>query len=138
MICCKISANYSSPDSSFSGLIKDFSKLGDVLWENGFIYFGCVDEPSVDSKKVGRVLRKNGYKEYFINTYDKENQPRDGDYINGWVTDKLIKINYKRYEDESQSVFRNISKGLDCLEDEIAKMHKLQSETQSKEKGGES
>ncbi len=138
MICCKISTNYNSPDASFGGLVKGLSKIGDVLWDNGFVYFGCVDEPSVDAKKISQILRKNGYKEFYIDSYTKENQPHDGDYINGWVSDKLIKINYKKYEDESQAVFRNISRGLDLLNNEIARLHEEQSKTQSKEKGVES
>ncbi len=131
MICCKIITNYNLESASFGGLIKDLTKIGDVLWENNSLYFGCTDDYFVDSKKLGRVLRKNGYKDFYINSYDKTNEPQDGDYINGWITERLIRMNYKQYEDASQSVFKNISEGLDILDAEIEKLYQKQSQSQT-------
>lgn len=122
MICCKIMANYGNPAGDFGKLLASLGKCGDILYENDAIFFGDTENLGTDEKKIRQIFKKSGYKDLFILVYTKENPPKESDGLNGWITDKLMKINYKQYEIQSQEVFRNTSKGLDILENEIDDM----------------
>lgn len=120
MICCKIITDYNNIHGNFNQLLKDLTSCGDFLWENNSLYFSNTYEYEVNKKTLIQILKKNGYDDFFINIYSKNNEPNENENINGWIYDKLIKINYKCYEHESQELFKNISKGLDMLDEEIA------------------
>lgn len=133
MICCKIVANYNDTNGNFQKLIEKLIKYGDFLWENGAIFFGDTEHGDVDSKTIKRIFRSTGYKDCFICCYDKNNEPNERDEsINGWLADKLIKINYTSYERQSQEVFKNISKGLDILDEEIENIRQTQQQKEEK------
>ena len=118
MICCKIVTNFSSVEGKFSELLQKLGSKGSVLWEGNNLYFADV-ENDTDEKKLTSILKRCGYKKSFIDEYWKDNLPHESDNINGWVNDKLIKICYNKYQQESQEVFKNVSKGLDILNAEI-------------------
>ena len=65
------------------------------------IFFANVDSYEVDESKVRYLLKKNGVKSFYIQIYDKNTDLREKEDINAWILDKLIKINYKTYEDRS-------------------------------------
>lgn len=117
MICCKIIIDKSG---QFATLWSELAKYGDCLYDNNALYFGDTEHNAVTNRKVCNIIKKSGYKNFFIEEYNKENQPNETDEAtNGWIIDKLIKINYKLYEQASQELFHNISKGLDILDQEI-------------------
>lgn len=119
MICCKINANFNDPKANFNKLFEDLIKYGDLLWENNNLYFSNTDNYSINEKKIKKILKSNGYINFFINIYGKDNQPTEEDRISYWILDKLIKINYNQYEHENQQMLANVSKGLDLLNQEI-------------------
>ena len=107
MICCKIVANYNNTEGNFSGLIKDLGKKGEILLFQDHLFFSdCVN--NIDKKFLSKILKKNNYKEFFINEYTEENQPQESEFINGWLFDKLIKISYNMYEKVNQEKLREI------------------------------
>lgn len=118
MICCKIIANFSSKEGQFSVLLNKLGSLGDVLWDNNSLFFADV-ENDISEKKILSIIKKSGYGKGYIDIYTKENSPHENDYINGWINDKLIKICYNKCEQESQKIFKDISVGLDILNEEI-------------------
>lgn len=133
MICCKIITNFNDAHGNFEKLLNTLSSYGEVLWENGYIFFGDTEHDEVNEKKVQKILKNSGYMSFFINTYAKENQPNETDDINGWLTDKLIKINYVQYERHSQQIFKDISKGLDILNQQV---DELQLQQQKRRRNG--
>ena len=120
MICCKIVANYNSTEGNFSGLIKDLGKKGEILFQDCLFFSDCVN--NIDKKFISKVLKKNNYKEFFINEYTDENQPQESEFINGWLFDKLIKISYNMYEKVNQEKLREISDKIDFLTEELKKL----------------
>ena len=120
MICCKIVANYNSTEGNFSGLIKDLGKKGEILFQDCLFFSDCVN--NIDKKFISKVLKKNNYKEFFINEYTEENQPQESEFINGWLFDKLIKISYNMYEKVNQEKLREISDKIDFLTEELKKV----------------
>lgn len=120
MICCKIVANYNSTEGNFSGLIKDLGKKGEILFSDCLFFSDCVN--NIDKKFISKVLKKNNYKEFFINEYTEENQPQESEFINGWLFDKLIKISYNMYEKVNQEKLREISDKIDFLTEELKKL----------------
>lgn len=122
MICCKISANFNDPKANLEKLFEDLKKCGYFLWENNNLYFGNVDDYSVDEKKIKKILKSNGYGNSFINIYSKDNQPIEEERITYWILDKLIKINYNRFEHENQQMLANVTKGINMLDQEIDKL----------------
>ena len=120
MICCKIVANYNSTEGNFSGLIKDLGKKGEILFQDCLFFSDCVN--NIDKKFISKVLKKNNYKEFFINEYTEENQPQESEFINGWLLDKLIKISYNMYEKVNQEKLREISDKIDFLTEELKKL----------------
>ena len=119
MICCKIITNFADPNIYISKLLKQLGSQGWVVWNGKEIYFANTTQQDVTEKTVQKILRKCGVASWYINIYDQHNEPRETEEMNGWVWDKLIKINYQQCEDSQQQVFRNIMKGLDALEVEI-------------------
>ena len=118
MICCKIVANYNNTEGNFSGLIKDLGKKGEILLFKDHLFFSdCVN--NIDKKFLSKVLKKNNYKEFFINEYTEENQPQESEFINGWLFDKLIKISYNMYEKVNQEKLREIWNKIDFLTEEL-------------------
>ena len=120
MICCKIVANYNSTEGNFSGLIKDLGKKGEILFQDCLFFSDFVN--NIDKKFISKVLKKNNYKEFFINEYTEENQPQESEFINGWLFDKLIKISYNMYEKVNQEKLREISDKIDFLTEELKKL----------------
>lgn len=127
MICCKIVANYNDVNGNFKKLSEKLIKYGDFLWENGVVFFGDTEHEEVDSKTIKRIFRSAGYKECFVYSYDKNNEPDEKDQsINSWLLDKIVKINYTNYEKQSQELFKSISKGLDMLDEQIENLKQSQ------------
>ena len=122
MICCKIIADYNNPQGDFSKLFKTLSNYGDVLWENNALFFGDTENIKTSESKVKSIIKKSGYSKSFIDVYDQTNEPHEGEYVNGWIYDKIIKINYKMCELTSQKVFRETMVGLDELDKEIERL----------------
>lgn len=122
MICCKIVANYNSTEGDFEKLWETLSKKGNLLWESGSLYFADC-EGSCTQAQIKRIIKKCGYGDCYINIYNKENQPQfETDVVIGWLSDKLIKINYSTYEQVNQEMLKNVSKGLDQLNVALDKM----------------
>ena len=84
MICCKIVTNYSSTEGQFGKLWENLSKKGNLLWENGSMYFAdCNGEMTQD--QIGKILKKSGYTNYYIDVYTQENQPQfETEVATGW------------------------------------------------------
>ena len=118
MICCKIIADYNSPSGDFNKLIAKLTKYGDFLWDSKNLFFGDI-ENDLTEKKVGKILKQCGYDKFYISVYSEQNQPQESDFINGWLTDRIVRINYKQCEDESQKVFHDIATGLAMLNKEL-------------------
>lgn len=119
MIVCKIISKFTS--GNFKDLSKKLLEQGYSLLEKDTLYFADI-ESNFDTKKISRILKSCGYANFYIEEFNKDNQPKESEFINGWILDKIIKINYAKCEQESQEVFRNISKGLDLLNEEIKKI----------------
>ena len=109
MICCKIITDYNNPAGSFDKLVQLLAKRGDFLWDNNALFFGDIEGDTTE-KQVSNILKKAGFSKFYIETYSQTDPPKESDFINGWLTDRLVRINYKMCEDESQKVFHDISK----------------------------
>lgn len=131
MICCKIIADFSDESLQIDSLFKKMAKFGDFLWENGAFYFSNTDDINFTEAKLSNVLRRAGVKKFYIQEYTERTPPRESEYVNGWLYDRLMRINYAMCEHESQKVFRDIMNGLDLLDQEIAR---LRAEQQSDNK----
>ena len=68
-----------------------------------------------------------------MDIYSKDNQPQESELINGWLTDKLIKINYATYERENQKMLQDTMRGLEMLEAYVDRQ--LEQQKQEKEDG---
>lgn len=123
MICCKIIADFDNPNGSFKGLLEKLSEYGEVLWENNHLFFGETSTDFLTEKKIINILKKNNYTKFFVDIYSKDNQPKESDGINGWLNDKLIKINYNMYEKENQQMLKETMIGLDMLEKMVDQLH---------------
>lgn len=121
MICCKIIADYNNKDASFSKLCELLAKKGDWTW-NGDAMFFADTEGEVDEKAVIRCVKKAGYKKVFVDVYDQHNEPHEDEAIKGWITDKVTKIYYIKFEQDNQRVLRETKKGLDEIEQEVNKI----------------
>lgn len=115
MICCKIVSNYRDSNSKFNDLYNRLQKMGNVLYCNGTIYFGTVDN-GINNSRIKTIMKKYGYKDCYIEEYDRSHEPREEEYINGWIYDQLVLINTKMYEIKSQEAFRSISASLDKID----------------------
>jgi len=121
MICCKIVADFSgaSNKNNFSALLKALSQRGDFLFDSGNLFFGNSDDETCTRPVVERIMRRAGYKEFFVQVYDKDHQPREAEFINGWITDKMVAANAILYERRSQEVFHNTVRGLQAINAEL-------------------
>ncbi len=124
MICCKINTNFNDSNANLSKLFEDLVIYGDFLWKDNNLYFSNTDDYSIDEKKVKKILKSDGFKQFYIEIYGKNNQPTDEDLITYWILDKLVKINYNKYEKENQQMLAEVDKGLDLLNEEIDKIKK--------------
>lgn len=122
MICCKIITNFDDPNGSFSGVLEDLGKLGDIYWQNGTMFFADVENDKTNKSKVARILKNNGYQDFYIQVYTNPDQIKEGDYIDGWIAGKLVTIQYETFERANQEVLHNIMTGLDMLNTEIDKL----------------
>ncbi len=133
MICCKIVTDFNNVNGKFGQLLTKLGKYGDVLWESGSMFFANTEDEEFDEKKLERILKQSGYKKFFLNIYSKDNEPRENDNINGWLYDRIMKINYISCERESQKIFKDISHGLDLLdemlEEELTKIRQEKNNT---------
>ncbi len=132
MICCKIITDFNNPNGSFDKLVQSLMKRGDFLWDSNALFFGDIENDTTE-KQVANLLKKAGFNKFYIETYSQSDPPRESDFINGWLTDRIVRINYKMCEDESQKVFHDISKGLDLLNEEIDRLT-LEAQQKSQEK----
>lgn len=115
MICCKITSNFRNGSGNFGGLYKNLGKIGNLLYINGCLYFGSTLQ-KVDGKKIGAKMKESGYPNYYIEEYNKDNEPHEENCINGWLYDQLVAINARAYEVASQKEFRRISDALDEID----------------------
>lgn len=137
MICCKIIADYNNPSGDFDKLISKLTKYGDFLWDSNNLFFGDI-ENDLTEKKIGKILKQCGYDKFYINVYSQYNQPQESDFINGWLTDRIVRINYKQCEDESQKVFHDIAIGLAMLNKELDELKsKAQKQEEKEEESNE-
>lgn len=134
MICCKIITNLNQGSSEVNKLFQKLFKKGDYLVSAGYIYF-CDSEFNTDKNTVAKILRSCGFKDFYIDVYTEQNPPKENDEINAWLCNQLLKLNYNMFEQQSQEVFRNISKGLDVLEVELEKI--INKENNESHKQGE-
>ena len=133
MICCKIVTNFGLGQGKFGDLLNGLGKYGEILWAEESLYFADVENVKTNKSTVSRVLKKCGYKEYYIEEYNKDNPPKKDEYVGGWLYDRLVKIAYVTCEIESQKAFREIAKGLDMLDAEVEEMYKQKAEAQEAE-----
>lgn len=131
MICCKIIANFSNGQGSFSKLCELLAKKGDFLWDNGVMYFADTEHDTTE-RQIMNCVKKAGYTKVFVDTYDAKHEPHEDERVKGWIADKLTKIYYQQYEHDSQEVFRNIDHGLDALNEEIDELTKKAAEEAAK------
>ena len=132
MICCKIITDFSAENASFSELCKLLGKKGDWLWSNNAMYFADIDGDT-DEKKIGRIIRKAGYKKFFIDAFDEKHEPHAEDSEYMWIVDKVTKIFYteftrKNYQilKQTDEMVKNLDKELDKLIDEAIEKQKDQ------------
>lgn len=141
MICCKIIADYENPNADFGGALKKLSEHAEILWEGGYLYLGEINSDFLSEKKIIRILKANKYTKFFVDIYSKDNQPNETEFVNGWLTDKLIRINYNQYEKDNHQMLVNTMKGLEILNEEVDCLLKKQQEegensgTKNEEKG---
>lgn len=137
MICCKVVTNFNDNNGDFSKLYDTLLDKGSVLWEKSLFFYSL--ENNISEKTVSNIIKKCGYTKFFVDVYTQDNPPRESDFINGWLTDGLLRINTKRYEDESQEAFQKISQGLRKLnshiDDQIAKIQE-QNKREETDNGG--
>jgi len=128
MICCKIIADFENPKANFGAALQKLSKHAELLWENGYLYLGETDGDFLTEKKIINILKSNNYTKFFVDIYSKDNQPKETEFINGWLMDKIIKINYNKFEQENQEMLKNTLVGLNMLEKEVDCLLKKQQE----------
>ena len=138
MICCKIVTNLRAPGSDLTKLTKKLSNLGDFLFDGGNLFFSDT-EGDVDVKKVRSALKSSGYKDFYINIYDKDNEPvGETEDVIAWLANKIYKINYLTFERESQEILKSTLKGIRQLDEEFEafkkteEVNKKQEETSDK------
>lgn len=131
MICCKIIADYENKKASFSGLLKKLSQYAETLWDNNCLYVGEVESDFLNEKKIIKILKLNHYSKFFIDVYSQDNQPKESEYVNGWLLDKIIKINYATYEQKNQQMLKETMIGLNELEKYVD--YELSKQKQAKE-----
>lgn len=133
MICCKITADFNNASANFKGIMESLGKYADLYWENNYLFLGETETSFLTEKKIVNILKKNGCTKFFVDIYSKDNQPQESELINGWLTDKLIKINYATYERENQKMLQDTMRGLEILEAYVD--HQLEQQKQEKEDG---
>ena len=125
-VCCQIITKFFNVPDGFRCLLETLSEYGDILWTDGKLYFASVsEEKTLSESQLEKIMKEKGYYKFFIDSYDFNTLPKESEYIVGWLQDRLIKINYLTYEEESQKVFHDISKGLDMLDSEIDRLRTL-------------
>ena len=120
MVCCKITGGFSRDGENFSKLFKRLSGLGGVISNKDIIYFGS-DEDEVTEKTIRTALKRFGFSNSYIEVFDVNNQPKEDEYINGWLTDWLVKMEVKHFNKENQAKLRVIKQKLDELDQELDK-----------------
>ena len=124
MICCKIIAEYANKSGKCSLLMNRLSQHGDVLWEGDSesLFFGDTVSCNMTEKKIINIVKKCGYTKVYVDIFTEENPPRETESTNGWIFDKLTRINYIIYERENQKMLRDTMIGLDMLNEEIDRL----------------
>lgn len=135
MICCKIIANYNDPKGSFSSLYNSLMEQGKVLWINQTFYFGTIDK-KIDKKAIVKILKKNGFKDCYVQEYNNDNLPHENEFIDGWVESRLIENNYEGYLDYNKEKLMKADKALDiinkALDQQIAQLKQKDSKREDK------
>jgi len=116
MICCKITTDFDQGD--FNKLFGGLQKNGALLWTQGNLFFGS-EELSVSKKTVENILKKAGFTEFFIKTYDRVTDVKEDKCVSGWLTDHIVKISIKTAEKLQQKEFQNLAQQLDQFTDEL-------------------
>lgn len=119
MICCKLTGGFTR-EGDFSGVFKALSKIGGVLAYGDVLYFGS-DVDDVDEKKLRKILKKYGYKNCYIEVYTANNQPKESEMIQGWLTDWLVALEVKHINTTSQERLKFIKNKLGELDEELDK-----------------
>ena len=136
MICCKITADFYNTNANFEEVLKSLGKYADLYWENNYLFLGETDTEFLTEKKIINILKKNGYTKFFVDIYSKDNQPNETDFINGWLTDKLMRINYITYEKTNQEMLKKTMEGLELLEKYVDQ--ELEKQKQQEKEDGDS
>lgn len=120
MICCKIVFDYKNT-KDIGTLLNILNKSGEFLLDSyGCLYFSNVTDLNFTEESIKKIFSDCQCNNYFISIYSEQASPNEyDDSINGWLYDKIIKINYALCENENQKVFQNISIALDELNKEI-------------------
>lgn len=121
MICCKIIADFGNKDASFSKLCDLLEKKGSWMWSSGVMLFADTSGDT-EEKDVIRYIKKAGYTKYFIDCYDKDNEPHETEEINGWVSGKVAKIIAVTFYKDQQEVIKTSKAYLDQLNQELDQM----------------
>lgn len=118
MICCKIIADYSNKEASFSKLCESLGKKGVWCWNNDVMYFADTDG-STTEKQVTAIVKRAGYKKMYIDVYDNKEEPSEPDEIKWWIAGKLAKIMANTYQKENQKVLKDTMKCLNEINHEL-------------------
>ena len=131
MICCKIISDFNNKNGNFTGVLETLGKTAELYWNGNYLFLGETESNLLSEKKIIKILKSKGYTKVFVDIYSKDNQPSEDDFINGWLMDKIIKINYALYEKENQKMLQDTMEGLEMLDAAVeAELKKQQ------EKGG--
>ena len=122
MICCKIVADF--PSGDLGALFKHLGAKGEFLYDDTHnLFFANTEDEKCTKSKVASILRKTGYTDHFITEYTKDREPREEEYIKGWIADKVARIIYTQFERANQEAFHGVMKGLDELDAELAALY---------------
>lgn len=131
MICCKIISDFNNKNGDFTGVLETLGKTAELYWNGNYLFLGETESNLLSEKKITKILKSKGYTKVFVDIYSKDNQPSEDDFINGWLMDKIIKINYALYEQENQKMLQDTMEGLEMLDAAVEEELKKQ-----QEKGG--
>lgn len=132
MICCKIVADYKQQSLEFANIFGELNKIGDVLLDGRYFYFANTNRKTITEKNVRKIFKKYGCSDVFIEKYDQDLQPRESDFVNWWIEDKLIKIGYVEFEEEEQEKMQFISEQLTELNEMLEQLKEKQEKQKEK------
>lgn len=119
MICCKITANFNSNIGDFEKLCQYLDDHGSIMWANNNLFFGSL-ENDCSKKTISTIMKKSGYKEFFIQEFCRITDPKEDQHIMGWLWDYIIKITVKTAENTEQKEFGRLAEELDQFNKELS------------------